>query len=209
MNVSSEDIRRIYRSRLVLLDLMKTQGYNTKNYENFSVNNVEAMIGNNQLDMLLERDDGKKVSIIYITDKKTQLKSKIIDDYIENLIDVENIITKNDDIILVYKDEPNENTLNHIKYKFDNEGVYIIVHNIKRLLFNILEHSMVPKSRVLSDDETEQLKIKYNLKTLKQLPEVSRFDPQSLAMCLRPGQVCEYIRTSPTSIESKYYRLCV
>jgi len=208
MNVSSEDIRRIYRSRLVLLELMKTQGYNTKNYENFSINNVEAMIGNNQLDMLLERDDGKKASIIYIG-KNTQLKAKIIDDYIENLIDIENVLSKKDDIIIVYKDEPNENVLNTLKYKFDNEGVYIIVHNIKRLLFNVLEHSLVPKSRVLSDEEVENLKIKYNLKTLKQLPEVSRFDPQSLAMCLRPGQVCEYIRKSPTSIESKYYRLCV
>lgn len=208
MNVSSEDIRRIYRSRLVLLDLMKTQGYNTKNYENFSINNVEAMIGNNQLDMLLERDDGKKASIIYI-EKNTQLKAKIIDDYIENLIDIENVLSKKDDIIIVYKDEPNENVLNTLKYKFDNEGVYIIVHNIKRLLFNVLEHSLVPKSRVLSEEEVDNLKIKYNLKTLKQLPEVSRFDPQSLAMCLRPGQVCEYIRKSPTSIESKYYRLCV
>lgn len=208
MNVSSEYIRRIYRSRTVLLDLMEQQGYDIKNYSNFSVNNVEAMIGNNQLDMLLERADGKKVSIMYI-DKKTQLKSKVIDDYIENLIDIENVIEKKDDIILVYKDEPNENTLNHIKYKFDNEGIYIVVHNIKRLLFNILEHTMVPKSRVLSDIEVEKLKIKYNLRTLKQLPEVSRFDPQSLAMCLRPGQVCEYIRKSPTSIESKYYRLCV
>ena len=208
MNVSSEDIRRIYRSRLVLLELMKTQGYNTKNYENFSINNVEAMIGNNQLDMLLERDDGKKASIIYI-EKNTQLKAKIIDDYIENLIDIENVLSKKDDIIIVYKDEPNENVLNTLKYKFDNEGVYIIVHNIKRLLFNVLEHSLVPKSRVLSEEEVDNLKIKYNLKTLKQLPEVSRFDPQSLAMCLRPGQVCEYIRKSPTSIESKYYRLCV
>lgn len=208
MNVSSEDIRRIYRSRLVLLDIMKTQGYNTKNYENFSINNVEAMIGNNQLDMLLERDDGKKASIIYI-EKNTQLKAKIIDDYIENLIDIENVLSKKDDIIIVYKDEPNENVLNTLKYKFDNEGVYIIVHNIKRLLFNVLEHSLVPKSRVLSEEEVDNLKIKYNLKTLKQLPEVSRFDPQSLAMCLRPGQVCEYIRKSPTSIESKYYRLCV
>jgi DNA-directed RNA polymerase subunit H (RpoH/RPB5) len=208
MNVSSEYIRRIYRSRTVLLDLMEQQGYDTKNYSNFSVNNVEAMVGNNQLDMLLERSDGKKASIMYI-DKKTQLKSKVIDDYIENLIDIENVIEKKDDIILVYKDEPNENTLNHIKYKFDNEGIYIVVHNIKRLLFNILEHTMVPKSRVLSDIEVEKLKIKYNLRTRKQLPEVSRFDPQSLAMCLRPGQVCEYIRKSPTSIESKYYRLCV
>ena len=81
MNVSSEYIRRIYRSRTVLLDLMEQQGYDTKNYSNFSVNNVEAMVGNNQLDMLLERSDGKKASIMYI-DKKTQLKSKVIDDYI-------------------------------------------------------------------------------------------------------------------------------
>lgn len=207
MSVTSEDIRQIYKSRNVLLELMDKQGYDVKNYTNFSVNAIEAMIKNEQLDILLEKEDGKKASIIYL--KGSQIKSKTIDDIVEQLIDVENVISKKDDIILIYKDEPNENTLNHIKYKFDNEGVYIVVHNIKRLLFNVLEHSMVPQSRVLSDKEVDDLKIKYNLRSLKQLPEVSRFDPQSLAMSLRPGQVCEYIRKSPTSIESKYYRLCV
>ena len=207
MSVTSEDIRQIYKSRNVLLELMDKQGYDVKNYTNFSVNAIEAMIKNEQLDILLEKEDGKKASIIYL--KGSQIKSKTIDDIVEQLIDVENVISKKDDIILIYKDEPNENTLNHIKYKFDNEGVYIVVHNIKRLLFNVLDHSMVPQSRVLSDKEVDELKIKYNLRSLKQLPEVSRFDPQSLAMSLRPGQVCEYIRKSPTSIESKYYRLCV
>jgi DNA-directed RNA polymerase subunit H (RpoH/RPB5) len=207
MSVTSEDIRQIYKSRNVLLELMDKQGYDVKNYTNFSVNAIEAMIKNDQLDILLEKEDGKKASIIYL--KGSQIKSKTIDDIVEQLIDVENVISKKDDIILIYKDEPNENTLNHIKYKFDNEGVYIVIHNIKRLLFNVLEHSMVPQSRVLSDKEVDELKIKYNLRSLKQLPEVSRFDPQSLAMSLRPGQVCEYIRKSPTSIESKYYRLCV
>jgi DNA-directed RNA polymerase subunit H (RpoH/RPB5) len=207
MSVTSEDIRQIYKSRNVLLELMDKQGYDVKNYTNFSVNAIEAMIKNEQLDILLEKEDGKKASIIYL--KGSQIKSKTIDDIVEQLIDVENVISKKDDIILIYKDEPNENTLNHIKYKFDNEGVYIVIHNIKRLLFNVLEHSMVPQSRVLSDKEVDELKIKYNLRSLKQLPEVSRFDPQSLAMSLRPGQVCEYIRKSPTSIESKYYRLCV
>jgi len=44
---------------------------------------------------------------------------------------------------------------------------------------------------------------------VKQLPEVSRFDPHSLAMCLRPGEVCQYERKSPTAMKTDYYRVCV
>ena len=96
-----------------------------------------------------------------------------------------------------------------MKYLYDNEGIFIVVHNIKRLQFNILEHSLVPESRKLNAVETSDLMKKYNLSKLSQLPEVSRFDPQSLAMCLRPGQVCEYKRQSNTAITTNYYRVCV
>jgi len=51
--------------------------------------------------------------------------------------------------------------------------------------------------------------VKYNIRDLSQLPEVSRFDPQSLAICLRPGQVCKYTRKSVASLEHDYYRVCV
>ena len=50
---------------------------------------------------------------------------------------------------------------------------------------------------------------KYSLKDVKQLPEISRFDPQALAMCLRPGQICSLNRDSVTALNYKYYRYCI
>ena len=57
----------IYKSRSVLLELMKSQGYNTTDYSGFSVNEVNTMKSNNQLDMILEKtntenkDDKSKI----------------------------------------------------------------------------------------------------------------------------------------------------
>jgi len=61
----------------------------------------------------------------------------------------------------------------------------------------------------LNEQQCADLKIKYNLKTLDNLPEISRFDPHALALCLRPGQVIEINRKSDTALEYKYYRICV
>ena len=51
---TSSLISSIYKSRTIILDLMKTQGYDTNDYEGFSVNEVNTMKVNNQLDMILE-----------------------------------------------------------------------------------------------------------------------------------------------------------
>ena len=42
----------------------------------------------------------------------------------------------------------------------------------------------------------------------KQFPEISRFDPVAIAIGLRPSQVVEIIRSSPTALKTKFYRLC-
>ena len=55
---SSVLISQIYNSRKTILELMDKQGYNINDYANFSINEVNTMKQNNQLDMLLEiRDD--------------------------------------------------------------------------------------------------------------------------------------------------------
>ena len=48
-------ISQIYKSRSVLLELMQKQGYDTQGYQGFSVNEVNTMKTNNQLDMILEK----------------------------------------------------------------------------------------------------------------------------------------------------------
>ena len=51
---SSILISHIFNSRKILLELMEKQGYNTNDYANFTVSEVNSMKQNNQLDMLLE-----------------------------------------------------------------------------------------------------------------------------------------------------------
>ena len=81
--------------------------------------------------------------------------------------------------------------------------------SIKRLQFNILDHSLVPPHRVMTSAEVEDVKKKYNINYLTEFPEISRFDPVSQVIGLRPGQVCEITRSSKTAITSYYYRCCV
>jgi len=47
------------------------------------------------------------------------------------------------------------------------------------------------------------------LKNVKELPEISRFDPMALAICLRPGQICTFDRKSPTALVTEYFRICL
>ena len=48
-------ISSIYKARKTILELMDKQGYNVSDYSNFSINEVNSMKQNNQLDMLLEK----------------------------------------------------------------------------------------------------------------------------------------------------------
>jgi DNA-directed RNA polymerase subunit H (RpoH/RPB5) len=209
MSSSSNRVLSIYNSRNNLLEILESIGFNTTEYNMFSINEVDAMYKTNQLDMLLSKNDTNgKVYIKYYLNAK-QIKKQDLDDIIEDLYIIDSVLKKEDTIIIITEDEPNDTIIAKIKYLHDQENIFVVIHNIKRLQFNILEHSLVPKCQVLTTDEVEHLKRKFNLQTTKQLPEVSRFDPQSLAICLRPGEVCKYDRKSVTSISTEYYRICV
>ena len=54
-----------------------------------------------------------------------------------------------------------------------------------------------------------ELKKKYNISNIYKLPEISRFDPQALTMCLRPGDICKFQRNSATAIKYDYFRICI
>jgi len=185
-------------------------------YNSFSMNEVEAMTRNSQLDMLVEyspeMDTAYKNTKIYIkymlASKAIRLKA-MLEELVEELFDLEEILTKKDTLIVVVNDEPNDTMVERLKFLYDSRGVFVIIHNIKRLQRNILNHRMVPKHAILTETQTEDLKKQYNLTSVKQLPEISRFDPVSLLICLRPGQVCKIERNSTTSIVSDYYRVCV
>ena len=208
MALSSNRILSIYKSRNTMIEQLQNLGYDMTDYAEFSINEIDAMNTNNQLDMLVSREDGQKIYVKYLLNIK-QLRKDNLDQLIEDLYDIETVLEKKDTLIIITNEEPNDTITQRIKYVYDHSGIFIVLHYIKRLQFNLLKHTLVPSSKILKEEELESLKAQYNLKTLMDLPEISRFDPQALALCLRPNQVIKIERKSDTALEYNYYRICV
>ena len=211
---SSEIISYVYKCRKIVLELMETQGYNVDDYSNFSINEVNSMKQNNQLDMLLEKKEEdpvtkrkNKIYIRYYLGKT--IKAANLQDMIDDLFNLEDILKKEDTLFIIIKDEPNETLINELKYIWESDGIFIVIENIKRLQFNILKHDLVPSHSILPETEVNEIMKKYNITDKIQFPDISRFDPVARVIGLRPGQVCQIIRPSKTSIRTKYYRICM
>ncbi len=207
---TNTSINQIYKSRKTILELLFSSGYNIDDYIDFTVNEVDAMYGSGQLDMILEHPTTKKKTYVKysLTTKQVRWQNNL-DEIIEDLFIIDNTLNKNDDLIIIINEEPNDNLINRLKFIYDSDKIFIVIHNIARLQFNILYHDLVPKSRILNDEEKEDMKKKFNINNDKQLPEISRFDPVSLALCVRPGNIVEFQRKSINSIVSLYYRICI
>ena len=212
---SSVLISHIFNSRKIILELMEKQGYNVKEYANFSINEINSMKQNNQLDMLLETSDDKvtaenikrKIYIRYYLTVRPGTKN--IQEMIDDLFIITETLKKTDTLFIIVKDDPNETLVNELKHVWESEGIFIVMESIKRLQFNILDHSLVPPHRVVLETETNEIMKKYNITDKTLFPDISRFDPVAKVIGLRPGQLCHIIRPSKTAIQANYYRICV
>jgi DNA-directed RNA polymerase subunit H (RpoH/RPB5) len=194
-----------------MLSLLEKQGFDITDYTDYGVSEIQTMYTNNQLDMLLSSTKDvrpqKKVYVKYHLAKT--LRRENINNIIDDLFHLEQVLQKTDTLIIVMKQEVND-TLTHILNEiWEKEQIFIVIHTLDRLQFNILEHQYVPEHTVLSEVEKEAVEKKYNITDPKQMPSISRYDPVSLAIGLRPGQVCKIIRPSKTSVNSIYYRYCI
>jgi DNA-directed RNA polymerase subunit H (RpoH/RPB5) len=194
---------------------MDKQGYNVDDYSNFSINEVNSMKQNNQLDILLEKkqnDSGymKRKHKIYIRFYLTKMiRPANIQEMIDDLFNLEEVLTKDDTLFIISKDEMNETIISELKHIWEKDGIFIVIENIKRLQFNILKHILVPEHIIIDDKEVEDVMKRYNIKHKMEFPDISRFDPVARVIGLRPGDVCKIIRPSKTAIKTEYYRVCI
>jgi DNA-directed RNA polymerase I, II, and III subunit RPABC1 len=205
--MSNSTIISIYNSRKNLLEILEERGFSVANYSNFSITDVGLLTENNQLDMLLENTTtNKKIYVKYYVTKL--IKPQNIYDIVEDLFHLESILEKKDDLMIVIKDEPNDTLLENIKDIWVTEKIYISLVNIKRLQFNILKHTLVPKHTILDDNEKELFMKKYNILDNSQIPDISYFSPVAIVIGLRPNDIVKIERNSRTSINSDFYRIC-
>jgi DNA-directed RNA polymerase I, II, and III subunit RPABC1 len=200
-------ISQLYTSRRILLDQLKNRGYAIEDYNHFSFNEVRVMYTNKQLDMLITNPTTeKKIYIKYHI--ITKLGASHVYDYIDDLFHLEEILSKDDDLLIITKYKVPDTMIALMSNTYKRDNIFFSIFNLKQLSFNILNHALVPPHRILNKEEETTIRKKYNIVKDSELPEISRFDPVAMAIGMRPKQVCEIIRPSKTSIITKYYRLC-
>lgn len=199
-------ISTLYNSRKNLLKQLKHLKYDISNYENFSINELYNLHQTNELSFLVTNENGKKKNIVYHISKS--LRPSHLYDYIELYFNSEEVITNSDELCIIVKENVNSSIKTALEEIFNEENIFITVRSIKSLLFNILEHSLVPPHTILSKEETEHFYKTYNIKSNTQVPEISRFDPVAVTIGLRPREICKILRPNKTSITSEYYRIC-
>ncbi len=211
--ISSGLISSIYKSRRTIIDALSRQGYLTQDYSQFSVNEVNSMTQNKQLDMLVEKpsevEDTPSLKVYVRYYLGTRLNQQTVQEIIDDLFNLEEVLTKSDILYIIVKEDMNDTLITLLKHIWEQDGILIVVQSLKRLQFNVLDHSLVPPHRILNAVELELVKKKYNISNIMMLPEMSRFDPVAQVLFIRPGEVVEIKRPSKTAIESLYYRVCV
>lgn len=197
-------ITQVYCARNNILAILEESGYDVTDYNNVGIQQVSAMLETNQLDMILTHPSDKKIFVKFHLDTKLNVNTVA-----NQFFDDNTILTKNDDLMVIVKADPNETIISAMDSLWNDSKIYVSVINIKRLQFNILKHIQVPKHEILSDDEKSALFLKYHIKKDIDLPLISRYDPVATVLCMRPGMVCRIYRKSKTAVSSIYYRACV
>lgn len=209
-HVSSTIVADMYKSRSTLCIQLEKRGYNMEQYKNFGISEINTLLKMDQLDMILEHNENDNKCYVKYYLEKTLKKNKI-EEEIERLFDEEKILNREngDEIIYITANDPNDVLKKYLEFHYHQTNLFVTVYNFNRLLYNVLDHSMVPTHRVLNEEEKKDVFEKYNILNASQVADISRFDPVAIAIGIRPNELCEIERKSITAITSYYYRICV
>ena len=212
------DFANIYKSRKIILEMLKLRGSDISVYENQTKEELNILYqqhgnkSNNEMDTLdilvSKTDDDSKIMIKYLTNTKVRNQNIIncIDEIYES-----KLIENKDVLVIITKDKVNyqgslEEYINRIYLK---DKIFCQILCLSNLLFNITEHELVPKYRIMSHDEKEQLIKKLYLENENQLPFILITDPVAQFYGVKLGEVCEIEYNNHTNGKNKFYRLCV
>jgi len=209
-------LNKLTTSRKTIIEMMDLRGYQTDKYNNYSSKELDIMLknmdkklnyNNMPLDMIFDHIDTDKQCVLkYIISRVRVSNLKTL---ITELIEYE-LVKPYDDIIFIVKDKINnlEPFYNLFNSFLTTNKIFIQIFSIDNLIRNITNHELVPKMRIVSEKEKEEIKKKYNIETNSNLPLILKSDPAAMFYGVKSGDYIEITRTSETSGIYIAYRYC-
>ena len=214
MNYEELDI--LYRSRKTLLEILKEDGYDTKNYENFGPWEIEAMVagGLPALTMDLKRGAdavGQPIQRCLVVYSLQKLKQRlggflsILKNDTEPKVDpatTEIVVVVLEDVADVF----HAAALN----EWVSEKQRIRFFKAHNLLFDPRTHVLVPKHTKMPAEEHAEFLKQHYIRSKTNLPFI-KFHEDMIAriMGLVPGDIVKITRPSPASGVYDMYRVCM
>lgn len=204
-------VRKLTVSRKVLLDMLTLRGFDLKEFQNFSPEEINVMYKNsiksskelNPIDFSL----GKELIVKYLFNSKPRVANVI--SLVESMIE-EDLLDEGSSLILLLKDPiSNDESLEvYFEELHKSKKIFVQYFWLDNLTFNVLEHQLVPNHVVLNKKEQEKLLKSIDIKHEDQLPYISKKDPVAKFLGMKTGQICRIERKSETAGKTLYYRLC-
>lgn len=183
----------ITQSYKILKEMLEDRNIDISNLNSITQNELINLYNENQIFDIKINDELK---VIYYMANKVKIQN------IKPFIDEEN----DKKIIFISKEKLTTNNFKSFSdYKEKNISFQFFF--IKELLFNIYKHEYVPKHEVITNKkEIEEIKEKYLLKNLFQLPLLLQSDPVCKYLDIKQGSVVKITRPSPTAGQYILYR---
>ena len=126
--ISSQFISKLYKSRKILLDILNLRGFQIDDYKFFGISEIQMLYNNKQLDMLLTHPVTKKK--IYVKYHLSTLNDKKIYEYIDDLYHLEDMLSEDDELLIIIKNQNINVTLEEImNFIFIKDNIFV---NIKK-----------------------------------------------------------------------------
>ena len=205
-------VNKIYKSRSVIIEMLKLRGIDASNYNKFTQNEIDIMfkssnqknqIENSSLD--IEVNNEVKILVKYIYPAKNNSLNL---NFLDELIDLH--FKEGDTLILIVLGDDNKKIYEEIfDFIYTKKKVFIQLFWLNKIIVNITKHSMVPKHTLVSDGEKKELLKKFNLSSFNQFPIILKTDPVAKFIGMRRGDLCRIERSSETAGIYTSYRYCL
>lgn len=209
-------LNKLTQSRETILEMLELRGYDYEKYKDYTSVELDIMLKNMNsklnyetmpLDIICDHKTAENKCVLkYVL---SRIRVSNLKSFISELIEYD-VIRANDTIIFIVKDKINnlESFYNIFDNFLESNNIFIQVFSIDNLLRNITKHELVPKMRIVSEIEKKQIKEKYNIESMTNMPIILKSDPVAKFYGVKSGDLCEIIRTSETSGRYISYRYC-
>ena len=215
--MSDTKVVQVFQSMKVILEMLTFRGYNVDEYKNYNLETIRQKVeesGNDYLESPLNlyvqnEDKDRKCLVVFFLNKK--FKKQYATDIMEYVLDEDcptPLRENKDECVFISMCPVKDTGFDAVASVYNEYHICSQLFYIKNLMYNILNHRLVPTYRILNKEEIEEVKGKYHVQRLSQFPLIKSHDIVARFIGLHSGDVVEVKNKSRNGGMNTFYRYC-